>query len=87
MLYHVHAGVCNIMCLTIITSYYAVLIGWVVNLFVSSWVDNAPWGDPELTGEVATNYFYNHIVGIDTLNSDMTPSRIVGVNVGYTVLI
>ena len=42
---------------------------------------------PEITGEEAINYFYDTIVGQGTINPDLTPTRIVGENVGYTALV
>uniref|UniRef100_A0A7S4AC14 Transporter n=3 Tax=Pseudo-nitzschia australis TaxID=44445 RepID=A0A7S4AC14_9STRA len=81
-------GVCSLACSFMVSSYYIVLIGWVVNAFVSSWDEDAPWGKPGLTGEEAANYFYNDIVGINTVtDSDLMPTRIVGANVGYTALV
>lgn len=80
-------GVCSLVCAFIVGSYYVVLIGWVVKAFVLSWSDNAPWSNPGLTGDEAVNYFYNEILGLDTVNNDMAPSRIVGENVGYTFLV
>jgi len=78
-------GVCSSVCGFIVSSYYIVLIGWVVKAFFSSWDPNAPWGNPELTGEEAVSYFYNDIIGMDTVNEDdLTPTRIVSNNVGYT---
>ena len=69
-------------------SYYIVLIGWVARAFVSSWDEDAPWNNPGLTGEEATNYFYNQIIGMDTVtSSDLKPTRIVGLNVAYTALV
>ena len=59
-----------------------------MNAFVASWGEDAPWGKPGLTGEEAVNYFYNDIVGMDTVtDSDLMPTRIVGANVGYTALV
>ena len=35
----------------------------------------------------AIKYFYNNIVGMDTVtSSDLTPTRVVGKNVAYTAL-
>jgi len=71
-----------------VSSYYIVLIGWVVNAFFASWNPNAPWGNPELTGEEAVSYFYSDIVGMDTIvDDDLTPTRVVGKNVAYTALV
>jgi len=81
-------GVCSLACAFMVGSYYVVLIGWVVNAFVSSWDDDAPWANPDITGDEAISYFYNNIVGMGTVtDSDLKPSRIVGKNVGYTALV
>lgn len=81
-------GVCSIACGFIVSSYYVVMIGWVVNAFFDSWNPNTPWGNPELTGEEAVSYFYNDIVGMETIvDDDLTPTRLVGKNVAYTALV
>jgi solute carrier family 6 GABA transporter-like protein 1 len=69
-------------------SYYVVVIGWVVKAFVSSFYDDAPWGNPGLTGNDAVEYFNDSIIGMDTVSGpDNLPTRIVGENVGYTALV
>jgi solute carrier family 6 GABA transporter-like protein 1 len=81
-------GVCSMLCSFIVASYYIVLIGWVVKAFVSSWDEDAPWGNPGITGSDAVGYFYDEIVGMSTVvDADLTPTRIVGSNVGYTALV
>jgi len=81
-------GVCSMVCGFIVSSYYIVLIGWVVNAFFASWNPNAPWGNPDVTGDEAVTYFYNEIIGMETVVSeDLRPSRVVGKNVGYTALV
>ena len=68
-----------------ICSYYVVLIGWVVNAFVASFNDDSPWSKADLSGDEAISYFYNNIVGMDTVTgADLKPTRIVGKNVAYT---
>jgi len=81
-------GVCSLACSVILSSYYIVLIAWVVKTFVSTWDDDAPWAKPGITGDEAIRYFRSNIVGMDTVtNSDLLPTRIVGENVGYNALI
>mmetsp|Transcript_13602 Transcript_13602/g.38278 ORF Transcript_13602/g.38278 Transcript_13602/m.38278 type:complete len:645 (-) Transcript_13602:4507-6441(-) len=81
-------GVCSLACAFMVSSYYVVLIGWVVNAFISSWDEDSPWGNPELTGDEAVNYFYDEIVGMSTVTGpDLMPTRIVGKNVGYTAFV
>jgi len=81
-------GVCSLACSFMVGSYYVVLIGWVLNAFIASWSDDAPWANPDLNGAEAIGYFYNNIIGMETLTTpDKTPTRIVWKNVGYTALI
>jgi solute carrier family 6 GABA transporter-like protein 1 len=81
-------GVCSLVCGFIVSSYYIVLIGWVVNAFFSTFDEDAPWGNPELSGEEAVDYFYNNIIGMNTVVSpDLKPTRIVLKNVAYTALV
>ena len=67
-------------------TYYVVLVAWVFNAFFSSWDDDAPWGNPDLTGEEAVNYFINDIIGAGTVPEDGSPTRIVARNVGFAFL-
>jgi len=81
-------GVCSLACSFMVGSYYVVVIGWVVKAFVSSFYDDAPWGNPGLTGNDAVEYFNDSIIGMDTVSGpDNLPTRIVGENVGYTALV
>lgn len=67
-------------------TYYVVLIAWVLNAFFSSWDENAPWGDPNLTGADATAYFVNEIIGAGTVSDENKATRIVGRNVCFALL-
>jgi len=69
-----------------LNTYYIVLVAWVANAFFSTWSDDAPWGNEDLTGEEAVAYFKNTIIGDNTVPDSGQPSRIVGQNVGYTFL-
>ncbi|MGK3738383.1 MAG: solute carrier family 6 GABA transporter-like protein 1, partial [Bacillariaceae sp.] len=81
-------GVCSIFCGFVVSSYYVVLISWVVHAFFASWDPNAPWSNPQLMGDEAVNYFYNEIIGMETVvDDDLTPTRLVGENVLYTCLV
>ena len=81
-------GVSSLACAFILGSYYIVLIAWVVRAFVASFDEDAPWAKEGLTGEDAIGYFYNEIIGMETItDSENRPSRIVGTNVGYTALV
>lgn len=81
-------GVSSLTCAFIVGSYYIVLIAWVVKAFVKSFDEDAPWGKPGLTGGEAVEYFNDEIIGMATVtDSDLTPTRIVGENVGYSALV
>jgi len=69
-----------------LNTYYIVLIAWVINAFFDSWSDEAPWGNPDLTGDEAFGYFYGDIIGASTVPDDGRPSRLVGRNVGYAFM-
>ena len=40
-----------------------------------------------VTIQIIVGYFYNDIIGMTTLGEDLRPTRIVGANVGYSVLV
>lgn len=61
------------------------LLAWVANAFFDSFGDNF-WAQPQVTGSEAKSYFYNEIIGMSTLGDDLRPTRIVGKNVGYSLL-
>lgn len=79
---------CSLACAFVVSTYYIVLIGWVVNAFVSSFDENAPWGRPGLTGVEALKYFNDDIIGMNTVvDPDKMPTRIVWTNVGYSAFV
>ena len=79
---------CSLACAFVVSTYYIVLIGWVVNAFVSSFDENAPWGRPGLTGVEALKYFNDDIIGMNTVvDPDKIPTRIVWTNVGYSAFV
>jgi SNF family Na+-dependent transporter len=80
-------GLSSVACGFMLVTYYSVLIAWVLNAFFDSWSDNAPWGKDNLTGGEAVDYFINDIIGARTLPADGTPTRLVGKNVGYSLLV
>lgn len=67
-------------------TYYSVLIAWVIHAFFDSFGDDAPWAEEGTNGTVAINYFLDNIIGMDTLEESGRPTRVVGVNVGYSAL-
>jgi solute carrier family 6 GABA transporter-like protein 1 len=80
-------GLSSVACGFMLVTYYSVLIAWVLNAFFDSWSDNAPWDNENLTGGEAVTYFVNDVIGAGTLPADGTPTRIVGKNVGYSLLV
>ena len=52
--------------------------------FFDSFGDDHPWEEGD--GDAAVSYFFNDIIGMDTLESDLRPTRLVGANVGYSAL-
>lgn len=79
-------GVSSIACGYIVVTYYSMLIAWVLHAFFDSWSSTAPWTDPEIDEALAKEYFFNNIMGMSTINDNLTASRIIGANVGYSFL-
>lgn len=79
-------GVSSVACAYMVVTYYSVLIAWVIHAFFDSFTDAAPWADEGTTGANATTYFLEEIIGTKTLGADGRPTRVVGVNVGYSAL-
>jgi len=69
-----------------VVTYYSVLIAWVINAFFDSFGSDDPWATEGTTGENATKYFLEEIIGTKTLGPDGRPTRMVGANVGYSAL-
>ena len=55
--------------------YYVVLIAWVANAFFSSWDDDVPWGNHNLTGKEAITYFSDIIISGATV-TQLWPSAV-----------
>jgi hypothetical protein len=68
------------------TYYYVVLIAWVSNVFFSSWSPDAPWGNPNLTGEEAvTRTLSMTLLDIEPSVTTCSPlASIVWRNVGFS---
>jgi len=79
-------GICSIIAGYVLLTYYSMLISWVFNAFFNSWSPDAPWQNEDLDGGAATGYFFNRVVGMETLSEDLKPSRLVGANIGYSFL-
>jgi len=63
------------------------LLAWVSRAFFESWSSEAPWTEEGITGEEAVGYFMDTIIGMSTLGPDLRPTRVLGVNVGYSALV
>lgn len=79
-------GMSSIACGFILVTYYSMLLAWVTNAFFDSFTSSAPWTDPGITGSEAQGYFFNQIIGMETANEDLTATRIIPANVGYSAL-
>lgn len=81
-------GVTSIACGFVLITYYGMLIAWVINAFFSSFSESSPWENDSVSSADATGYFFNMIVGMETMGgSDTGPTRIVGANIGYSALV
>ena len=63
------------------------LITWTTRALFESGSSTAPWNVEGSTIEDATNYFFNDIIGMESVGDDGQPTRIIGANVGYNFLI
>jgi len=80
-------GLCAVICAFMLVVYYSMLLTWVICAFFESFGDDDPWAGESVTGEDAVGYFYNNIIGMQTLGGELRPTRVVGRNVGYSVLV
>lgn len=78
-------GLSSVACGYMLVTYYSMLLAWVCNAFFDSFGDNF-WAQEEVTGSEAKGYFFNNIIGMETLGPDLRPTRLVGKNVGYSFL-
>ena len=69
-----------------VLTYYSMLLSWTLRTLCESGLDSAPWGAEEVDGSSATGYFIDKIVGMETLGDSLRPTRLIGVNVGYSAL-
>ena len=77
----------SVACAYMLVVYYSMLLSWVCNAFFSSFSAGDPWSNGEPTaGEDAVTYFFNNIIGMETLGEDLRPTRVVWTNVGYSIL-
>lgn len=54
--------------------------------FFYSFGDAAPWTDEGITGDEAVGYFYNDIIGMETLGDDLRATRMVWMNVLFSAI-
>jgi solute carrier family 6 GABA transporter-like protein 1 len=80
-------GMSSVACAYMLVVYYSILLTWVSRAFFESFGDEDPWADEGVNGTVAVDYFTGHIIGMETLGDDLRPTRIVGQNVGYSILV
>eukprot|EP00553_Chaetoceros_curvisetus_P003883 CAMPEP_0204617046 /NCGR_PEP_ID=MMETSP0717-20131115/4133_1 /ASSEMBLY_ACC=CAM_ASM_000666 /TAXON_ID=230516 /ORGANISM="Chaetoceros curvisetus" /LENGTH=560 /DNA_ID=CAMNT_0051630461 /DNA_START=486 /DNA_END=2165 /DNA_ORIENTATION=- len=75
-------GLSAVMCGFLVTGYYVPLLAWVLRSLVESFgIMKDGWEN--VSGEDAEDYFFNDIVGMETLGDDLKPSRMVWTNVAY----
>lgn len=78
-------GLIAVICGFVVTGYYVPLLAWVLKVFVESFgYMSESWDD--ISSEDASDYFFNHVVGQESLGDDGLPTRIVGENVMYLMI-
>jgi SNF family Na+-dependent transporter len=80
-------GVASVACGFMLVTYYGMLIAWVINAFVDSFINPGLWTEGGLDGNEAVTYFIDEVIGAKTVGADMRPTRMVPANVGYSFLI
>ena len=68
-----------------VLTYYSMLISWVSHAFLDSF-SNPIWVSDEVTGSDAKGFFFNSVNGMETLDEDLKPTRVVWTNVGCSFL-
>lgn len=79
-------GLASIACGYMLVTYYSMLLAWTFNAFFASFRADNFWDQDEVSGTEAKEYFYQTIIGMDTLGDDLKPTRLVGMNVFYSLL-
>lgn len=80
-------GVSSVACGFMLVTYYSMLIAWSVHAFFDSFRKDSVWYEEGIDGQTAVEYFQNEIIGTATLGTDGTPTRVVGANAGYSLLV
>ena len=78
-------GLLSVTCGYMVLTYYSMLISWVSHAFFDSF-SNPIWVSDEVTGSDAKGYFFNSVIGMETLGEDLKPTRVVWTNVGCSFL-
>lgn len=78
-------GLSSIACGYMLVTYYSMLLSWVANAFFDSFTTDF-WSQGVITGSEAKSYFYNNIIGMESLGPDLRPTRLVWKNVGYSLM-
>lgn len=78
-------GLIAVVCGFTVTTYYVPLLVWTLRIFFESFgLMSENWDDT--SSEEASNYFFNDIVGVETLDDDQLPTRIIGPNMLYLMI-
>ena len=62
------------------------LLTWTTRALFESGTSSAPWSGTNVTSNDAIGYFFNEIIGMETFDGTGA-SRLVGQNVGYSLLV
>jgi SNF family Na+-dependent transporter len=73
-------GLISVLCGFIVTGYYVPLLAWISREFFESF-GHVDWEN--VAGADASDYFFNDIVGMGTLDDSLRPTRIVWENLFY----
>lgn len=79
-------GLASIACGYMLVTYYSMLLAWTFNAFFASFRADNFWDQDEVSGTEAKEYFYQNIIGMNTLGDDLMPTRLVWMNVFYSLL-
>jgi len=69
------------------TTYYSMLIAWVIHAFFDAFGKDSFWNGEDLNGSEASTYFFEEITGTATVGEDLKPTRLVWENVGYSLIV
>mmetsp|Transcript_6076 Transcript_6076/g.7719 ORF Transcript_6076/g.7719 Transcript_6076/m.7719 type:complete len:626 (+) Transcript_6076:127-2004(+) len=78
-------GLSAVLCGFIVTGYYVPLLSWVARAFCESFGKMSD-GWVDVSGSDASDYFFNDIIGMDTLGDNLHPTRLVWTNTAYLII-